>query len=244
MALLPVHYEKVRRYSLTTTQQAKLQGGVALYGYEWTHSNFDWFKDFLKARLRTRQRDRCCYCRRRLLFDKGLVEIEHVIDKGAKISKYSRFTFEVGNLALACKDCNNNKGKKKVLAKDLQAADPYPVKASEFLWVHPYLHNYSEHIYIHQSWVYEAKNASPEGLKVIQHCMLDKLRDKERSNRRVIVSGAADYRQAILQAAAFAGEVGLDNICKELGARLSTKWKAGNSAEVEQAIRDAYHSVR
>lgn len=243
MALLPAHYQRISRNYLSAAQRKKIADGVALYGYDWSHSNFDWYKEFLKKRLRARQSNRCCYCRRVLLFNRGLVEIEHIIDKGSKTSRYSRFTFEPKNLALSCKDCNNNKGRKPVLKTPLGNAAPYPKQIGAYIWVHPHMHNYSDHILIHTGWIYEARNGSPEGLKLIQNCMLHKLQGKERSNRMVMVEGAATFGQAILQAAAYVDEAGLDNICREFGARLSGRWKGKSAAEVSQAIRDTYLSL-
>jgi hypothetical protein len=243
MALLPVHYERISRIYFSAVQKRKIADGVALYGYDWSHSNFDWYKVLLHKRLRVRQNNRCCYCRRALLFNRGLVEIEHIIDKGSKTSRYSRFTFEPKNLALSCKDCNNNKGRKAVLNIALKNAAPYPNKTGSYIWVHPHLHAYSDHILIHTGWVYEAKNGSPEGIRLIKNCMLHKLQGKESSNRMVIVEGAANYRQAILQAAAYADEAGLENICRQFGARLSRIWKGKSAADVMQAIRDTYLSL-
>jgi hypothetical protein len=244
MAVLPVHFERVERFWLAPVYKSKIAAGIALYGYAWTHSNFDWLKVLLNERLRGRQSDRCCYCRRALVFDKGHVELDHIIDKGSQNGMYARFTFEARNLALACKDCNNNKGTKPVLANPLAPNSPYPQHPRAFLWVHPHLHEYSDHITIHQGWVYEAQNASLDGLAVIRKCNLDKLRSKERENRRVLVDGAANLKDAVARAVGMVGDVGLDNLCKELGSHLSKKWKSASCAEVQQAIRDANTAIQ
>lgn len=177
------------------------------------------------------------------MFDKGHVELDHIVDKGSNKKVYARFTFEILNLALACKDCNNNKGTKQVLATPLPAGAVYPKNASAFLWVHPHIHDFSEHIVIHQGWVYEANGGSPEGLAVINKCMLDRLAEKERANRRVIVGGAVDLKDAVSKAVAMASEVELDVLCQELGTTLAKKWNSTPS-QVEGAIRSLQASVQ
>lgn len=242
MALLPIHYERIERFWLLPAQKTKIAEGIASYDYDWTHSNFDWLKVNLNERLRKRQKDRCCYCRRPLRYDRGLVEIDHVIDKGAK-GGIPRFTFEPKNLALACKDCNNNKGSKSVVSKPVSGNAPFPVNSGAYIWVHPHIHKYSEHILIHQGWVYEAKNRSPNGLAVITKCMLHKLAEKEAKNRQVIVSGAADLNDAIARAIGLVGEVGIEELCQELGGFLSAQWKSATPWQIQDAIRRIHGGI-
>lgn len=243
MPTMQAHFERVERIWVAPANQTRLANGIATYGYNWTHSNFDWLKIMLQRKLRLRQQDRCCYCRRALVFDKGHVELDHIIDKGSNKGQYERFTFEIRNLALACKDCNNNKGTKAVLSTALSVAAEYPKKTTAYVWVHPHIHKYSDHIIIHQGWVYEAKNGSAEGHAVITKCMLHKLKDKERANRRVIVSGAKDLKVAVARAVGLVGEVGLDSLCRELGDQLALKWNS-TPAEVDGAIRSLHASVQ
>lgn len=242
MALIPTHFDRIERLWLKPAQKAQVGAGVAAHGYNWTHSNFDWLKSNLNKRLRKRQKDRCCYCRRPLKHDKGLVELDHIIDKGAQ-KGFPHFTFEIKNLALACKDCNNNKGTKTVLSTSISKTAPYPVQPSAYTWVHPHIHRYSEHILIHQGWVYEAHNKSPNGLAVITKCMLHKLAEKEAKNRRVIVSGAADLNDAVAKAIGLVGEVGLDALCQELGGFLAAQWKTSTPQQIQDAIRRTYASI-
>ncbi|MBT0622535.1 HNH endonuclease [Pseudomonas fluorescens] len=242
MALIPIHFERIERFWFVPFQRARISKGVNS-GYEWPHSNFDWLKDNLNKRLRKRQLDRCCYCRRALKYDRGLVELDHIIDKGAQ-KGIPRFTFEAKNLALSCKDCNNNKGTKSVLARPLLANTPYPTQQNAYVWVHPHFHKYSEHILIHQGWVYEAHNGSPNGLAVITKCMLNKLAKKETLNRQVIVDGATDLNDAIARALGLVSEVGLDKLCHELGGYLSEKWKTATPTQIQNEIRRAYNNIK
>ena len=243
MTTLQTYFERIERIWIASANKEKLAVGLSRHGYDWKNSNFSWLKVLLHERLRLRQKDRCCYCRRVLVFDKGHVELDHIVDKGSNKGAYARFTFEIRNLALACKDCNNNKGTKTVLSSVLLAAAPYPKKASAFVWVHPHIHKYSEHIIIHKGWVYEAKDGSPAGCAVITKCMLDKLNGKERANRQVIVGGAKDLKDAVSKAVGMVGEVELDALCRELGSQLAKKWSS-TPTKVEGAIRSLYASVQ
>lgn len=243
MTELNIHYERIDRVWFNTANVKRLADCISNCGYDWKHSDFQWFKDALKKRLRLRQKNRCCYCRRILRFDKGALEIEHIVDKGSNQGEYKRFTFVIQNLALSCKDCNNAKGTKKVLALTLSKGATYPSRASDFVWVHPHLHKYSEHIIIHQGWVYEARGGSKEGLAVIEKCFLADLALKERQNREVLVGGASDLREAIGRVVNEVGSVGLDNLCREFGTSLAKQWRS-TPAKVEAAIRQHYLQVQ
>jgi hypothetical protein len=237
-------FERITALSLTAVQAAKLKTGIADWGYDWGHSSFGWLKEHLKTELRKQQRDRCCYCRRPLRFDKGPVEIEHVVSKAAG-GAYAHFTFTLTNLALSCKDCNNGKGQKVVLRAPLPPHSAYPNSAAPFLWVHPHFHNYSEHILIHEAWVYEANAGSREGDAVISKCKLTLLSGIERANRRALVESSDNFAAALPRALGMVGDVGLDALCGELSPLLAKLIGSGGSlAKAEAAIRDAHAAVQ
>lgn len=236
MAIIDAEYEKIGRVRLRTSTLTKLSHTVNKYGYDWAHYSADWYRKSIVKRLRKQQRNRCCYCRRSISYNKGAYEVDHIIDKGSDKKKYSRFCFELRNLALACKDCNNNKGTKSVLFKALSAKAAYPTHHSAFYWVHPHLHDYSAHISIHTGWIYEANAACPLGLKVITNCKLANLQDKEVRNRRAHVMAAASLKEALYRVAGFETEAGLEALCIEFGTSLAKKWKEGN-ATIEEAIK-------
>ncbi|NIA00731.1 HNH endonuclease [Massilia sp. CCM 8734] len=237
-------FEKIAALSLSASQVARLNAGIAKWGYDWGHSSFDWLKEHLKTGLRKQQCDRCCYCRRTLRFDKGPVEIEHVVNK-AKGGMYAHFTFILKNLALACKDCNNGKGQKVVLRTPLPAHSAYPSSSAPFLWVHPHFHNYSDHILIHDAWVYEAKGGSLEGNAVIGKCKLALLSGIERANRRVLLESSNGFTAALPWAVAMVNEVGLDALCVELSPLLSKMMGSGGCPlKAEAAIRAAHAAVQ
>jgi hypothetical protein len=243
MAELQIYYERINRLWINPVNRQRLADGITSRGYDWDHGEFKWFKDILKERLRERQKDRCCYCRRLLRHDKGVVEIEHIVDKGSKKGQYKRFSFEIKNLALSCKDCNNAKGVKDVLAIPLNPGTPYSTRAADYIWVHPHFHNYSDHITIHEAWIYEARGGSKEGLAVIEKCFLNKLATKERKNRKLIVSSATDLRDAIRLALGVVSDVGLDALCREFGTTLARKWSS-TPEKVEQAIRESHLALQ
>ena len=236
-------YERIAAITLTAADQRKLDAGIAKWGHNWKHSSFGWLKELLKTELRAKQKGRCCYCRRPLRFDKGPVEIEHIVNK-AKGGAYAHYTFTLTNLALCCKDCNNTKGTKVVLRTPLTAGSPYPTLSAAFVWVHPYMHDYSMHILIHDAWVYEAAGGSPEGKAVITKCGLAELQVKERNNRRQAIETALTLTDALHVAVGHVPEVGLDNICAELAPLLIKMMKSSaTTTEAEQAIREVHATI-
>lgn len=239
MVTLDPKFEKIARIQLSQIDRTRLADSIRRYGNNWEHSSFDWFKRRLHKSLRHQQKDLCCYCRRPLRFDKGPVEIEHIIDKGSNNAEYGAYTFVIKNLALSCKDCNNNKGVKAVLRTSIPQPAAYPRTAQQFLWVHPHMHRYSDHLTIHQGWVYEANNQSLEGQAVITKCKLALLENKERKNRQVTVSTAQSLEHAISVAVSHIPHVGLDRLCVELAPFLSQLWRSHSSIEIEAAIRAA-----
>jgi len=237
MAQIDPVFQKIRSVNPRKKTTEKINKTIQVHGYDWGHSSADWYRKSVTKRLRKQQQGRCCYCRRTINFNKGAYEVDHIIDKGSRKKMYSRFCFEFMNLALACKDCNNNKGTKSVLVADLAAADIYPSSGAAFNWVHPHFHRYSDHILIHHGWIYEAVDGSAEGLKVIEDCELYLLSNKEVRNRELFVRAAASLNESLLRAAGFKSEAGLQNICKEFGALLAKKWNRGE-AEILKSLQD------
>ena len=78
---------------------------------------------------------------------------------------------------------------------------------------------------------------------MIVNCFLDKLANKERSNRLVVANGAADLKNAIARIIGSVEDVGLDQLCSEFGATLAKTWNS-SPAKVEEAIRTLYASVQ
>lgn len=235
-------FDRIKTPKITAAEKLRLATSIAAVGSKWGSSAFGWYKIWLIRELRALQKDKCCYCRRVILFNKGAREIEHIVDKG----KQPDYMFDASNLALACKDCNNNKGVKSVFdpAFKLVKGAPYPKNESSYLWVHPHVHKYSAHIIIHQGWVYEAKNMSPQGGAVITKCKLNDLEALESKNRVAFICAAQTLESAVARASGLVDETGLDRICFEVAPALSALWAGKSSKTIADAIRLAHGNVQ
>jgi uncharacterized protein (TIGR02646 family) len=87
------------------------------------------------------QGNRCCYCRRWLLNIAHAKPIEHILCR----THYPQFSLNFWNLAVACFDCNQLKGKAKWGDFDIKRID-YPAATDFNDFYHPRFHRYSEHI--------------------------------------------------------------------------------------------------
>lgn len=235
-------FERIDTPKITAVDKLKLASNIAAIGNKWGSSAFGWYKTWLIKELRALQKDKCCYCRRVILFNKGAREIEHIVDKGKKPD----YMFEVENLALSCKDCNNNKGVKSVFAPtfNLVKGSVYPKSEKSYLWVHPHVHKYSDHIIIHQGWVYEARNMSPQGGAVITKCKLNDLEELESKNRVAFICAAQTLESAVDRASGLVDETGLDRICREVAPALSALWAGKPRKTIDEAIRRANGNVK
>lgn len=141
---------------------------------DWKKDSFDGLKTSLKEELFAAQNSSCAYCKQEIIPDDGRVEIDHIIPKKTA----PQFTFTKRNLILTCKRCNNRKGQHNTTNqtdKYLKKLSNYPAIKSNFNWVHPYLHNYDEHISIINGCIFTVVNNSDNGRAVIQFCKLDKI---------------------------------------------------------------------
>ncbi|MBF0373886.1 MAG: hypothetical protein HQL39_10760, partial [Alphaproteobacteria bacterium] len=104
--------------------------------------------------------------------DLRTVDLEHVLCEDV----YPHFRAEADNLAVACKPCNQRKGKADVLVDYYQRPPAsYPDHGSFFTIPHPHFDTYSDYIEIKNRWYYEAvdgKNGKGEAL--IRHCKLNR----------------------------------------------------------------------
>lgn len=178
---------------------------VAVVKYTKKKKSTDWVKPTLaevrtrlRARLLRTQRNACAYCRRIISVELGHHEIDHILAKG--LSDYARFTYERLNLVATCKRCNRNKGDHNLLLSALTAEDSYPQGIDDYLWVHPYLHKYSQHIRIREGMLFEAIGNNKQharGKAVIETCKLDTLSGVERRRASEIANYAANAVNAI-----------------------------------------------
>lgn len=178
---------------------------AAVAKYTKKKKNTDWVKPSL-AEVRTRLRElllksqhySCAYCRRRISVELGHHEIDHILPKGLPI--YARFTYERINLVATCKRCNRNKGDHNILIATLAATESYPKGIDDYLWVHPYLHKYFDHLRILEGMLFEAKGDPKQharGAAVIDTCKLDTLAGVERRRAGEIAIYAANAIDAI-----------------------------------------------
>lgn len=141
---------------------------------DWKKKSLKDVKDALKTALFEIQQNKCFYCKREIVDEIGRVEIDHIIPKNLAPG----FTFEKMNLILTCKRCNHRKNEhnptieKNVFLKELKK---YPDDEKCFLWVHPYLHKYSDHISIQDECIFIAVGNSKNGQAVITACKLDQM---------------------------------------------------------------------
>ncbi|MBE2321232.1 hypothetical protein DVA67_035260 [Solirubrobacter sp. CPCC 204708] len=57
----------------------------------------------------------------------------------------------------------------------MPAPADYSSAATDYIWVHPYFHSYSQHIERHAGYIYLPFEESLEGMAVIRACRLDKI---------------------------------------------------------------------
>jgi len=183
-------------------------------GRDWGSSAHDKAKAALKKSLFHAQSGRCAYCRRPIKQEIGHNEIDHILpklpsgdkdkftsnDRGSRRSTagYPAFTFVPRNLALACKRCNQRKGSFDARKnRNVDASAEYSLDEGYYEWVHPHIHDYSDHIEIVEGFIFHAKEASPNGECVISVCGLDSIATVERAAADLRIKNAADYALAL-----------------------------------------------
>jgi hypothetical protein len=158
------------------------QAAVAKYtkkkkASDWTKRTLSDVRSRLRTELIRSQGSACAYCRRRISEELGLHDVDHILPKG--VATYVRFTYERLNLVASCKRCNRNKLDQDILkTKPLAVGATYPMGVDDYVWVHPYIHRYSEHIRIRDGLIFEAVGADDQkarGLAVINACGLKTL---------------------------------------------------------------------
>lgn len=130
------------------------------------------FKSRLKKYLyKSAQGRYCCFCGIELQSHDGTKDLEHLIAKDGK----KNVVFDLANLALACKDCNTSKGKKKVTiyAIDEDADVVFP-QSSAYLIVHPHLDEWQKHFFLDKFRRVVAKESSHDskGSNTLRICAI------------------------------------------------------------------------
>lgn len=166
---------------------------------EWSKRTLKLVRDSVRTYLLRVQRHRCAYCRRQIGAELGRNEIDHVIAKA--LPGMARFTYEHINLVAACKRCNWLKKDHDVLARALLPADTYPLLAPDYLWVHPYIHRYSDHIEQVGGYLFREKGdaaAQARGKAVIDVCRLNTLGTVETRRLYEVAHASEDHHIAIM----------------------------------------------
>lgn len=167
---------------------------------EWSKPNLKLVRDSVRKYLLRVQRHRCAYCRRRLSAEIGRNEIDHIIAKA--LPGMAKFTYEHTNLVATCKRCNWLKKNYDVLTRTLLPADSYPLAASDYNWVHPYIHRYSDHIEIVSGYLFKEKGSvqtKARGKAVIDICKLNSLASVEARRMFEIAHSSESHHTAIMK---------------------------------------------
>jgi uncharacterized protein (TIGR02646 family) len=121
-------------------------------------------KSGIKKFYRNEQRYKCVYCGNTNYINHGASwHIEHIIPKETN----DKLMFDSENLCVSCPECNQYKGKKKVLIDNLI----YSNRSQDFIIVHPHYDDYDEHISC-VDMVYIPINDSNKGRNTIKTCKL------------------------------------------------------------------------
>lgn len=133
----------------------------------WSDAAVTPVRKIIKDHYIREQNQLCCYCHHLLETNNNAVwDGEHVISREVK----PQFMFEPRNLAISCKDCNISKGVKNVLNN--RDRKTFPVKASDYIIVHPHFDNYDDHILWFGPVVAAASTNSNKGSTTIEMCDL------------------------------------------------------------------------
>lgn len=181
----------------------------------WTQSSLQTTKDALVLFLMEAQGSRCAYCKRLIKDEIGLRELDHILPKGAsgKVDRavsnlrvnrrstvgYHEYRFEPSNLILTCKRCNHRKGNYDCRTdRSVAAPANYPNSAADFEWIHPFHHDYIDHINLLNDFVYQVVPGS-NGLALIEACKLGGIEALEARARDHRLKEIKDINKLALQ---------------------------------------------
>lgn len=163
------------KVSYNESQSDIISGFLSLEGFNhkfWSENNIPkeyiegirGIKAHIKKHYKIEQRYTCVYCGNENKINNSLAwHIEHIIPKETN----DKLMFESENLCLSCPDCNQYKGKKKVLVDGLVSSN----NSMDFLIVHPHYDEYNDHIF-HEGDMYLPLNGSDKGKETIKICKL------------------------------------------------------------------------
>ncbi|MBP1874045.1 5-methylcytosine-specific restriction endonuclease McrA [Ensifer adhaerens] len=185
-------------------------------GWAWKNKKAKPAKDALRKALFAAQGNRCAYCRRRIKDMLGHSELDHILPKEKfgnedrwtsnnvadrkNTGGYEAFTFEPFNLVLTCKPCNNAKGTYDCRSDRSGEPSPAYVVGDEeyYEWIHPFVHNYDDHITLLKDLIYQPANGSTKGDAVITACSLESVGAVERNACELKVKEAKTIAKAFM----------------------------------------------
>jgi uncharacterized protein (TIGR02646 family) len=199
---------------------------------DWDKQSLKTLKDKLRRELIEYQNYSCAYCRREITMEIGRSELDHVIPS----SLAPTFTFVRANLTLTCKRCNHRKKdyNPTVFASNaLKYIRGYLVDQDEYIWIHPYIHNYEDHIRVVGGSLFESVNDSDKGLAVISECKLNELAQVVDIQKTAMISRSKSPMEAIFK---MLGEYPEDD-AESLSERLHRKFPSTPHAVFLEKIR-------
>ncbi len=206
-----------------------------LSGRSWSSQLNNNAKELLQKELLRAQKWRCGYCRRKIANENGKRELDHILPKAAsqvtvrsnsnatadrrRTNGYPFFTFTIWNLVLTCKRCNTKKGtydSRLNRVAPVHSTHFYSLDPGEFEWIHPFLHQYSQHINIRENVVYEVCNGSANGEAVIRECKLDEIAAVEVAAREAVLTDNTNCLRAIGELIANVELIGQQNLINQV----------------------------
>jgi hypothetical protein len=103
-------------------------------------------------------------------------------------------------------------------------------KTSDYCWVHPYIHNYDEHITIENDCIFIPKNGSDDGLAVITSCKLHQIKQVISRLRSSVIRRARKPMHALIELAGAYPETDAKTLAEEIA-------KIHQDVSVDKAIK-------
>ncbi len=131
-------------YTFTKEENELIEKCLVKGHKSWGDACLSKLKTRLKEYLIKNQDEICCYCYRNISGEFLMVlDIEHILPK----SKYSEFMFNLNNLAISCKRCNMEIKRNRIdFIKDINEILNAPFDSNSYLFIHPTIDEYREHI--------------------------------------------------------------------------------------------------
>lgn len=191
-----IGFSKLKLTAWTSAEDERLYKYFRFSAADWTRKSLSGLRKSLRDWLFINQIHHCAYCRHPINENFGNAEVDHIIPKlFAPQLAYSRF-----NLILACKRCNHRKhdwNPTIIPDENLWSFGECPKKSSDYVWVHPYIHKYEEHITLVGGSVYAPTRGSARGKAVIKQCRLGEVKEVVARIRHADAVAAVDDERAI-----------------------------------------------